>query len=57
MPHKGDGTVHLMKFMVPEDSLDDLANIALALDCQFKSERKANAQEIEDYAGWCAGPV
>ena len=57
MPHNGDGAVRLMKFMVPEDSIDELADIALALDCQFKSSRKANDQEVTDYAEWFACPV
>ena len=57
MPHDGDGAMRVMKFTVPEDSLDELADIALALDCQFKSERQANDEEVADYAEWFACPA
>ena len=57
MPHDGDGAMRVMKFTVPEDCIDELADIALALDCQFKSERQANAEEVADYAEWFACPV
>ena len=57
MPGKGDGAMRVMKFTVPEDSIDELADIALALDCQFRPVRQANKEEVADYADWFGCPV